>query len=410
MYKALKFYSAIKQRKKIMSDTRVFNSTLPQKYNLGPVFSILVTISLVMMINQTAGLTNALLSLVGVMLGLTLVLGNFGFTGGWTAWINRRDGRGLRAQMAILALASAIFYPILAKGTLFGSEVTGFVSPIGFASIFGSFLFGIGMQFGGCCASGVLSWAGAGSARIFLTLFGFIAGSVWGAYDIAFWRSLPGVRVNLTTEFGVIGGLSVTLLICAGIALATVVFEKRRHGKVLSYHDGTGLTQGWKRIIKGQWPILAVILLLVLGNFLTLLLAGRPWGVTSAFALWGSKALNMTGVDVTSWDYWQNPAALNSSVFFDITSVMNLGLFFGSFIAAHLMGTFKLGWNISFKLFLVSIIGGLMLGYGSRIAYGCNIGAFFSGVSSASFSGWIWFVSAFAGNIFGSAIKKRLSI
>ncbi|MBL4601748.1 MAG: YeeE/YedE family protein [Emcibacteraceae bacterium] len=83
---------------------------------------------------------------------------------------------------------------------------------------------------------------------------------------------------------------------------------------------------------------------------------------------------------------------------------------FGSFVAAQLMGTFKLEWNISLKLILVSIIGGIMLVYGSRIAYGCNIGAFFSGISSASLGGWVWFVSAFAGNLLGSIIKKRLSL
>ena len=120
--------------------------------------------------------------------------------------------------------------------------------------------------------------------------------------------------------------------------------------------------------------------------------------------------MTLTGADLTGWNYWQNPTALDRSIFFDVTSVMNLGIFFGSFVAAQLMGTFKLEWNISLKLVIVSIIGGLMLGYGSRIAYGCNIGAFFSGISSASFSGWVWFVFAFAGNILGAAIKKRLSV
>lgn len=393
-----------------MSETQVSNSTSPQKHNLWRALSILATVGLIAMINHTAGLTNALLSLVGILLGLTLVLGNFGFTGGWTSWINQRDGRGLRAQMLILALASAVFYPILANGTLFGSDVRGFVVPFGIASIFGSFLFGIGMQFGGCCASGALSWAGAGSVRIFITLFGFIVGGVWGAYDIAFWRSFPGVRVDLTTEFGVAGGLGVTLLICAAVAFATLIFEKRRHGKILSYNRESQKTRDWKRLVQGHWPILAVILLLVFANFLTLLLAGRPWGVTSAFVLWGSKAMSATGADLTGWSYWQNPAALDRSIFFDITSVMNLGIFFGSFVAAHLVGTYKLGWNISLKLILVSLVGGLMLGYGSRIAYGCNIGAFFSGVSSASLSGWVWFVSAFMGNIFGNVLKKRMSL
>ena len=393
-----------------MADTRVLKSAILNKDNSGRVFSILVTLSLIAMIYDTAGMTNALLSMVGVMIGATFVMGNFGFTGGWIAWINRRDGRGLRAQMLILALASAIFYPILAKGSLFGSDVRGFVAPIGIASIFGSFLFGIGMQFGGCCASGVLSWAGAGSVRIFITLIGFISGSVWGVYDIAYWRSLPGAAVNLTTEFGVGGGLVVTLLICAAVAIATLFFEKRRYGKILSYDEGTLQTQGWKNIVQGKWPIFAVILLLVLANFLTLTLAGRPWGVTSAFVLWGSQILTAGGADLTGWSYWQNPAALNQSIFFDVTSVMNLGIILGSFIAAQLMGTFKLQWNVSLKLIIVSLIGGLLLGYGSRIAYGCNIGAFFSGISSASLSGWVWFVSAFIGNIFGTAIKKRMSL
>ena len=145
-----------------MAYVRYLSSIYTRKYNLGRIFPILVTVSLIALINHTAGVTNALLSLVGVMIGLTLVLGNFGFTSGWVAWINRRDGHGLRAQMLIIGLASVVFYPILAQGSLFGSDVRGFVVPIGLASILGSFLFGIGMQFGGCCASGVLSWAGAG--------------------------------------------------------------------------------------------------------------------------------------------------------------------------------------------------------------------------------------------------------
>ena len=392
-----------------MSKIQTSNLSRIPNYYLWRIMSFVITAALVVVINHTAGMAHALLSLVGVMIGLTLVFGNFGFTGGWTSWITQRDGRGLRAQMLILALASAVFYPILAHGSLFGSDVIGFVVPFGIASIFGSFLFGIGMQLGGCCASGVLSWAGAGSARIFITLLGFITGGVWGAYDIAFWRALPNFRVDLTSQFGVVGGLGLTLSICGSIAIITLIFEKRRHGKVLAYNEGNDEgVQGWKKLLNGHLPILSVILLLVLANFLTLLLAGRPWGVTSAFVLWGSKALSLSGVDVTSWVYWKNSAALDQSIFFDITSVMNLGIFLGSFIAAQLMGTYKLRWNISLKLIVVSLIGGLMLGYGSRIAYGCNIGAFFSGVSSASLSGWVWFISAFIGNIAGTFIKKRL--
>ncbi len=393
-----------------MEITKITFASVTQKLNLLNVLSILATIGLVTTVNNIAGRENALLSLVGIMIGITLVAGKFGFTGGWSAWINRRDGRGLRAQMLILALASVVFYPILAQGSLFGSDVRGFVVPMGLATIFGSFLFGIGMQFGGCCASGALSWTGSGSTRVFLTVIGFITGAVWGTSDLAFWRALPGVRVNLTTEFGVVGGLGFTLLICAAIAISTLIIEKRRHGKILSYTEEGKQTQGWNKLVKGHWPILAVVLILVLANFLTLLLAGRPWGVSGAFALWGAKLMSTAGMDLSSWDYWKSSTALDRSVFFDVTSVMNFGIIIGSFVSAQYMGMFKLEWKISLKLVIVSIIGGIMLGYGSRIANGCNIGAFFSGVSSASFSGWVWFISAFVGNILGIFIKKSLSI
>lgn len=349
--------------------------------------------ALLLITYNVAGLTNTLLALVGLLIGLTLVFGNFGFTGGWSAWIYRRDGSGIRAQMLILAIASILFYPILAAGTLFGNNVTGFVPPIGIYTLLGGFLFGIGMQLGGCCASGALSWAGSGSVRVLITLIGFIIGSVWAAYDINFWRSLPGIRISLTNEFGVLGGLGITLLICASVYGLSLLFEKKPQSTTKAY-----------------WPIITVILLLVLGNFLTLAIAGRPWGVTSAFALWGSKALTLSGADLTGWTYWQNSEALDRSIFFDITTVMNLGILCGAFIAAKHMEQFKPNWNIPFKMIIISIFGGLCLGYGARIAYGCNIGAFFSGISSASLSGWVWFPCAFMGNIAGAAIKKRVGV
>jgi hypothetical protein len=52
-----------------------------------------------------------------------------------------------------------------------------------------------------------------------------------------------------------------------------------------------------------------------------------------------------------------------------------------------------------------AVAGGLMLGYGARIAFGCNIGAYFSGVASTSLHGWVWLASAFTGNILGTRLR-----
>jgi len=51
------------------------------------------------------------------------------------------------------------------------------------------------------------------------------------------------------------------------------------------------------------------------------------------------------------------------------------------------------------------VIGGLLLGYGSRIAFGCNIGAFFSGVASTSLHGWVWIAAAIPGTVVGVFIR-----
>jgi len=50
---------------------------------------------------------------------------------------------------------------------------------------------------------------------------------------------------------------------------------------------------------------------------------------------------------------------------------------------------------------LAAIIGGLLMGYGARLSFGCNIGALFSGIATGSLHGWLWFAAAFAGSYAG---------
>ncbi|WP_323156290.1 YeeE/YedE thiosulfate transporter family protein, partial [Pseudomonas oryzihabitans] len=54
---------------------------------------------------------------------------------------------------------------------------------------------------------------------------------------------------------------------------------------------------------------------------------------------------------------------------------------------------------------IAAVLGGLLLGYGARLAYGCNIGAYFSGIASGSLHGWLWLVAAFAGNSLGVRLR-----
>jgi uncharacterized protein len=46
-----------------------------------------------------------------------------------------------------------------------------------------------------------------------------------------------------------------------------------------------------------------------------------------------------------------------------------------------------------------------LLGYGARLAFGCNIGAFFSGIASGSLHGWVWLAAAFLGSMAGVRLR-----
>ena len=60
-------------------------------------------------------------------------------------------------------------------------------------------------------------------------------------------------------------------------------------------------------------------------------------------------------------------------------------------------GEFSPVWRISRSHLVASVVGGLLLDYGARLSYGCNIGAFFSGIASGSLHGWLWIACALLG-------------
>jgi uncharacterized membrane protein YedE/YeeE len=371
--------------------------------NPGPAgFALAMVIVGAIYLNVAISWRQAALFLVGAGAGVVLYHAAFGFTSSWRIFVADGRGAGLRAQMLMLALTSAIFFPLLASGHVFGQAVRGSVSPAGVSVIVGAFLFGIGMQLGGGCASGTLYSAGGGSTRMFVTLLAFIAGSVIGAAHMPWWTATPALKpISLVTTFGAWTGLAISLTLLGLLAAITIIVERARHGRLVA---DTAHRIGQLRVVAGPWPLIAGAIGLSIVNIMTLLISGRPWGVTGAFALWGAKALTAVGVNVAAWPYWSSPAqaaALKGSVLGDVTSVMNVGIMLGALAAAGLAGRFEPVWHVPARSIIAAVLGGLLLGYGARIAYGCNIGALFGGIASGSLHGWVWAVAAFAGSAVG---------
>ena len=55
-------------------------------------------------------------------------------------------------------------------------------------------------------------------------------------------------------------------------------------------------------------------------------------------------------------------------------------------------------------------LGGLLMGIGARLGFGCNIGAFLAGIASGSLHGWIWFAMAMAGSWVGVRARPRFGL
>ena len=368
----------------------------------------IISLVLFLFLEINYGWRQAALFIVGLAAGVILYHAAFGFTAAWRDVVKTGRGAGLRAQMIMLALTVIVFTPLIAQGELFGVQVRGSVAPLNIAVICGAFMFGLGMQLGGGCASGTLFTVGGGNTRMLITLAAFISGSLIGTWQWELWQDVPGVPpIALSQNFGMLGGIAISLLLFSAVWFASIVYEKKRHGAAVT-EPRSGFS-----MMRGPWPLIAGALALVLVQAATMMLAGRPWGVTSAFALWGAKLAMGVGMDVSSWAYWSRsgPAAsLDQSVFNDITSVMNIGIMLGALIAAGLARKFAPSKKVPKGHILAAIIGGLLLGYGARIAFGCNIGAYFSGIGSTSMHGWLWFAAAFAGSLLGTKLRPKFDL
>lgn len=376
-------------------------------------FAVSALLAVFAIAGTVAGQKQALAALIGGLAGFALYHASFGFTAAWRRVFAEGRGVGLRYQLLLIGLTCAVSFPLIAY-----TAARGFVLPVGVGMMFGAFLFGYGMQFGGGCGSGTLFVAGGGSTRMCITLLFFVIGSLIGTAHVGWWSGLAfpqpvqtalgiGDRFSysMINSMGPITGFFVLACILGAVALLTVWIEKRRHGS-LEAPRKTG------SFLRGPWSPLAGAIALAVVGVLTLVVAGRPWGVTWAFALWGAKGATWIGIDLSDWPYWTGwrANAIENSVFRDTTSVMNFGIMAGALAAAGLASKFRPLWSLSGVEITTAIFGGLLMGYGARLAYGCNIGAYLGGLVSGSAHGWVWAVMAFAGSSLAVATKRRLGI
>lgn len=371
----------------------------------------LLVASAIALLQLNVGWRPTALWLLGLMLGVSLYHASFGFASAYRRMFVARDMRGAQAQLLLLALTTLLFAPVLAQGSVLGQAVGGAWAPVAVSVAIGAFMFGIGMQLAGGCGSGTLYTAGGGNARMVVVLLAACAGSFWASLHMGWWQQLPATQaIVLADLWGWREALAAQLGFLALMSL-TLRYFARAPAPVGTVPDSSH--QLWRTWLAGPWPVAAAVVLLALGNLGTLLVAGHPWSITWGFTLWGAKAASALGWQATSSAFWQGDfqaTALADNVLQDTTSLMDIGIMLGAACAAALAGRFAPRVQWAWRSMLAAVVGGLLIGYGSRIAYGCNIGAFVSGVSSGSVHGWLWIAAALPGSWLGVHLRPRFGL
>jgi uncharacterized membrane protein YedE/YeeE len=357
---------------------------------IAAVLATAVLVALVMLDGQPA---SAALLILGFGLGAAFLRAEFSFTAAWRRFLVRGEAGGLLAALLLIAVAAAVIVPVAALVPGFG----GAIAPIGPSLVIGAFVFGIGMQLANGCGSGTLYTAGGGSGRMLIALALFIVGSVIGSLHLPAFLALGGVDPILASAyFGPWGGLAVTLASIAAAALVIVAIATRRGA---GFHPRPALVIG-----------AVAIGLLSIGVFLA---GHHPWSVTFGFTVWGAKVAALLGFDFAHAEFWQwagPKRALAESILSDTSSLTDLGMIFGAMAAAAAAKPFaRTAWPPARSL-IAAAIGGLLMGWGARIGFGCNIGAFFGGVASGSLHGWVWFAAALGGCMIGIRLRPLFGL
>lgn len=166
----------------------------------------------------------------------------------------------------------------------------------------------------------------------------------------------------------------------------------------------------YKKIMKEPLTYVAGAVLLAVLQIAHFTLFESGWGVTSALADWGAWIYQAFGGDVSSWGYFANEksqATLANGFMKDGGTWRNIGIIFGALLAALYASEFKLKKIKSKKQVVAAILGGLLMGYGARLASGCNIGALFTGTAAMSLSGWVFALFLLVGAFFGSRLLMK---
>ncbi|MCD5362740.1 selenium metabolism membrane protein YedE/FdhT [Chromobacterium aquaticum] len=132
-------------------------------------------------------------------------------------------------------------------------------------------------------------------------------------------------------------------------------------------------------------------------------ITGTFWAVTGEFTRWGGHALQLFGFHPETWGYFK-VIHLEGTPLDRVDGMMIIGMFAGCLSAALWANNVKLRMPHHRVRIAQAVLGGLIAGFGARLAMGCNLAAFFTGIPQFSLHAWLFALATAAGSWFGARV------
>ncbi len=322
----------------------------------------------------------------------------------------------LRTLLLLVVVTMLLFETARLCGLLPNYPFPLFYAPSA-ANVIGGLLFGVGMVLAGGCVVGTLYRMGAGSLISAVAFIGLVVGSAGYAEIFPFWSGFIkrttffSGRITLPQIFGVEPTLPVLLIAAAGGAL---VLRWRRQGAFHRVAVVAGDLQPWKAAL-----LLAPI------SLLSAVVIGLPLGVTSSYAKIGGWIEQLLVPDHVADSaffkavplHYRHPLtgadlAGGSGPQFDAIAAIQFplaaGIVFGSALSALLLGEWRVHLKVPGRQLLSAFIGGIVMGFASRMAPTCNVWHLMGGLPILAASSLLFLAGLFPGAWLGGVLLPSL--
>ncbi len=273
-----------------------------------------------------------------------------------------------------------------------------------------------------------------------LALLGFLVGSGIGAWQIGWWyRNLIAASpaVFLPHLLGWKEAIALQFLLLFGLLIFAYAYEhnwKRpfQWGSIFFLEDLQKMFSAQKppgpksslydSVLKKPWPYVVGGISLGLLNILLFSLWGAPWSVTTGMAYFAAWVSELLGAAPHNWHFFREKLFIEdwhcicaypntTLAYFSFPLLYHfMAVMMGSFLGALLAGEFRIRKWRSVRFLYTALLGGGLMGFGARIALGCNIGAFFSAIPSFSLHGWVFAFFTLIGSYLGGKLLLRFLV